>query len=146
MHDSSFVQLGAASNAIGSTSATSTVTVDAKRADEAMILVSIPAATATNSSYTLSSLLVKAGDTTAVSSATTIITGGTDFTIPTNNDTSAPATIKLTVPGPLTKRYLFVQTTPSAAINVSVFALLHRFEETPSDSEDGFDASFTYGE
>jgi hypothetical protein len=143
MHVTEQLNLGAAAIATGATNATATVTVDTKGADEAAIIVGIPPATATNSSYTLSAFLVKAGDTTAVTSATTIVTGGTDFTVPVNNNTSSPATAKVVVGGPLLKRYLFVQTTPSAAIAPSVFVLLARTGENPKSSNHGFNAAYT---
>ena len=118
-----------------STSATSSSSVDTLGFDYASIEVAMPAATATNSSATFGTLKLMEADVTAVSSAANVAAflGGTAFTIPVQNNTSAPSVTRLMVDTRPRKRYLFLILQGAASHNnITAKADLLRAEQSPS--------------
>lgn len=117
-----------------STSATSSSRVDRLGFDYATIEVTMPVATATNSSATFATLkLTEADITTSNTTGITGFVGGTDFTIPVQNDTSNPAITRFFVDCSGRKRYLFVILQGGASHNnILVKADLSRAEQMPA--------------
>lgn len=115
--------------ATAATNSTSSVRVDRLGYDYAVMSISMPAATATNSSAKWGALTVSHGDSTAISSATAItsLTGSTatsvtqGFAISAHNDTSNPSLTKLQVDCRGRGRYLFL-TYQCAASHQTAFA------------------------
>jgi len=95
----------------------------------ASIIVTTAVASATNSADKWVSMVLKEGDSTAVSSASDISTfvGSTaasvtsGFVLPTHNSTTAPSCISLSVDCRARKRYLFLVSQPDA--NQATFAV-----------------------
>lgn len=114
-----------------STSATSSSRIDRLGFDYAAIDVIMPVATATNSSATFGTMKLTESDTTTFAT-TAVATGGTDFTIPVQNDTSNPAVMRFLVDCKARKRYLFVNLQAAASHStVTVRAELVRAEQAP---------------
>lgn len=116
------------------TNATSSSRVDRLGFDYATIEVVMPVATATNSSATFASLKLTESDTTTASTtAVSGFLGGTDFTIPTQNDTSNPQITRFNVNCTGRKRYLFVILQGAASHNnIVVKADLCQAEQMPA--------------
>lgn len=116
------------------TSATSSSRLDRLGFDYATIEIAIPAATATNSSATFATFKLTESDTTTASTTgISGFTGGTDFTIPVQNNTSSPAILRLFVDCRGRKRYLFpiIGSAPASHNNLIVKADLTRAEQSP---------------
>lgn len=102
------------------TNATASLTIDRLGYEYANVIVSTGVASATDSADKWVSLVLKEGDTSAVSSASNIaafvgstassVTSG--FVLPTHNDTASPSCISLHVDCRARKRYLFLVTQP----------------------------------
>jgi hypothetical protein len=117
------------------TNATSSSRIDRMGFDYAAIDVVIPVATATNSSATFGTLKLMEGDSTASSSASNVtgFVGGTDFTVPVQNDTSNPLIARLLVDCRARKRYLFpIVQAPASHSTITVRAELGRAEQAPA--------------
>jgi hypothetical protein len=125
---------------IVATNATASAAVDTLGYDYATVLISVPKASATDSSASFSTVSIAQGD--AATGAWTDISGFTGatassssaFLIPTNNDTSVGATIKLDLNLLGRKRFLKVYVTPSIAANTTtdVKVILTRAEQLPT--------------
>lgn len=127
------------------TNATASQRVDRLGFDYAVFNITMPAATATNSSAKWGALTITQGDSTAISSGTavTALTGTTNtsttsgFVIQPNNNTSNPQTHSLHVDCRGKGRYLFI-TYQGAASHQTAFASvdLYRGAQAPdSDTE-----------
>lgn len=111
-----------------STAATASLTIDRLGFEYANIIVTTGVASATDSADKWVSMVLKEGDTNAVSSASNIaafvgstassVTSG--FVLPTHNDTATGSCISLAVDCRARKRYLFLVTQPDA--NQGTFA------------------------
>lgn len=122
-------------NVVSSTAAeVSDFYVDTSGFKYAKFIVSTPQPT-TGGTSTFTSLVLKEGDsTTAIS--TTVLTGGTDFALPTSSDTATPACGVINLDLRKRKRYLAwtSQATAAAYVNQMMVAVLDRAVEAPNSA------------
>lgn len=121
---------------LSSTAAETSDAVDCKGSHYAVFLIGGEVATATDASQTLASLVLKEGDTTSSFANITEFVGGTAFTIPVNNDTTAHLAVRFNVDLRKRKRYLQVSMQANAASSVNTFAsvTLGRMNEAPNSA------------
>ena len=92
--------------------------------------VSAVAAAGTNSAVAVA-LKLQQGDTTSSYADVSGYVGGTDFTVPTPDDTNSTSVVRFNVDMRGKKRYLNVYATPNAASPVVSVARLGKPEEAP---------------
>lgn len=107
---------------LSSTAAETSSAVDCKGFNYATFLIGGEAASATDASQTLTSLVLKESDTTSSFANITEFVGGTAFTIPVNNLTGQPMSCRFNVDLRKRKRYLQVSMQAAAASSVNTFA------------------------
>lgn len=121
---------------LSTTAAETSDAVDCKGYHYATFLIGGEVATATDASQTLTSLVLKEGDTTSSYANITEFVGGTAFTIPVNNDTTAHLAVRFNVDLRKRKRYLQVSMQGAAASSANTFAfcVLSRAAEAPNSA------------
>lgn len=129
------------------TNSTDTSYFDTQGFHYAKVLVVCNPAGATNSSATFTTVNLREGDTTSSFATCSGFVTGTDFTKPTNNNTSYGAVIEFNVDLRKRKRYIQIQSTPGAAAtdmgSYGVFAILSRAEEAPNTTAEALAAVIT---
>lgn len=120
IQNAKFLQIKA--DVLSSTAAETSDPVDCKGYHYATFLIGGEVATATDSSQTLTSLVLKEGDTTSSFANITEFVGGTAFTIPVNNLTAQHMTCRFNVDLRKRKRYLQVSMQAAAASSANTFA------------------------
>ena len=122
MQNSKFLVIKA--DVLSTTAAETSDAVDCKGYNYATFLIGGEVATATDASQTLSSLILKEGDTTSSFANITEFVGGTAFTIPVNNLTTQHLSCRFNVDLRKRKRYLQVSMHGSAAAAANTFAFV----------------------
>ena len=123
------------------TGATNAATIDTLGEPHCRIEVCLPPATATNSSASFTSLVLQHGTTTHPSNMTALATGGTEFTIPTHNDTANAGIVAFDVNLANRERILRVVAQFPAAHSTTTYTA--RFDRQPevlgTDADQGAD-------
>lgn len=122
-------------NAISSTAAEAgDLYVDTAGYHYATFIVSTPQPTS-GGTATFTSLVLNHGDTTSTIS-TALLTGGTDFTLPTSSDTAQAASGILNVDLRGKKRYMNFTSAATAAsyVNQTFICILSKADESPNSA------------